>query len=434
MGWSWAYLAVSVVWPGWVGLAITVVAWIGLLGLHRESHRSRTVVDQALVGIVGSPTTLPGEGRGDGQIQAEAEAEAEANGISANVTAAPAPASATPVASDDDLDSDTMWKAWRLVIPVARRGRSYETVRNVDYAGDGLKSHRLDIIRRRTDQPAAGPVMVYIHGGAWIIGDKREQGFPMLLELARRGWVCVTINYRLSPKATWPDHIVDCKMAIAWVREHIAEYGGDSGFIAVSGGSAGGHLSALVALTPGDRSFQPGFEDKDTSVDACVPVYGVYDMTCTSEPGAKRHVVVYNKGLLHLLERRVFKSRLDQDRDIFEAASPLYRVNADAPPFFVLHGMNDTLVPVTEARRFVKALRDASQSVVAYAELPRTQHAFDVLPSVRPANAVAGIVRFVEGVRKGQVVRGRGIGGPGIGSELLDLPKSVRPDVPSHPG
>ena len=68
--------------------------------------------------------------------------------------------------------------------------------------------------------------MVYIHGGAWIIGDKREQGFPMLLELARRGWVCVTINYRLSPKATWPDHIVDCKMAVAWVREHIARVRG----------------------------------------------------------------------------------------------------------------------------------------------------------------------------------------------------------------
>jgi acetyl esterase/lipase len=471
MGWSWAYLAVSVVgaafvvnaykpsragptsvlsffsgwltgelplhhivwqalatvifgllgafgfWPGWVGLAFTTVAWIGLIGLYREGHRSRTVVGQALIGIVGSPTTvLSGDQGGN---------EGTENGSS--------PAGVSSQAGSDP-DGDTMWRAWRLVIPVARPGRSYETVRNVDYAGDGLKSHRLDIIRRRTDQAAAGPVMVYIHGGAWIIGDKREQGFPMLLELARRGWVCVTINYRLSPKATWPDHIVDCKMAIAWVREHIAEYGGDPGFIAVSGGSAGGHLSALLALTPADEAFQPGFEDKDTSVDSCVPVYGVYDMTCTSEPGAKRHVVVYNKGLLHLLERRVFKCRLEEDRALFEAASPLYRVNPDAPPFFVLHGMNDTLVPVAEARRFVKALRDASESVVAYAELPRTQHAFDVLPSVRPANAVAGIVRFVEGVRRGQVVRGKGIGGLGIGSELLDLPKSLRPDVPSHPG
>ena len=111
------------------------------------------------------------------------------------------------------------------------------------------------------------------------MGDKREQGLPMMHELARRGWVCVTVNYRLSPKATWPAHIVDCKRALAWVREHIAEYGGDPDFIAVSGGSAGGHLSALLALTPNEPEWQPGFEDLDASVDACLPFYGVYDMT-----------------------------------------------------------------------------------------------------------------------------------------------------------
>ncbi len=82
-------------------------------------------------------------------------------------------------------------------------------------------------------------MLVYIHGGAWVIGDKRQQGIPMMHELVQRGWVCVSINYRLSPRATWPAHIVDCKRAVAWVRQHIAEYGGDPGFIAVSGGSAG---------------------------------------------------------------------------------------------------------------------------------------------------------------------------------------------------
>ena len=65
----------------------------------------------------------------------------------------------------------------------------------------------------------------------------------------------VTINYRLSPKATWPDHLVDCKRALAWVRDHIADYGGDPSFIAVSGGSAGGHLCAMLALTPADPAL-----------------------------------------------------------------------------------------------------------------------------------------------------------------------------------
>jgi len=96
-------------------------------------------------------------------------------------------------------------------------------------------------------------------------------------ELASRGWVCVASNYRLSPKATMPDHIVDVKRAIAWIREHIEEYGGDPDFVCITGGSAGGHLCSLAALTANDPRFQPGFESVDTSVHACVPFYGVFD-------------------------------------------------------------------------------------------------------------------------------------------------------------
>jgi acetyl esterase/lipase len=295
--------------------------------------------------------------------------------------------------------SDTMWRFPRLIYPLPRPARSVKAVHNIDYAGDAAHGHRLDIIRRRVDPPTAGPVLIYIHGGAWVIGDKREQGLPLLHELARRGWVTVTINYRLSPKATWPDHLVDCKRALAWVREHIAEYGGDPRFIAVSGGSAGGHLCSMLALTPGDPAFQPGFEDAPTSVDACIPFYGVYDMS------AGRGTGHYDKGLMTLLERRVFKRRYDDDPVVYHDASPLHRVNSDAPPFFVVHGTHDTLVPVAEARRFVEALRAVSDAPVLYAELPYTQHAFDVLPSVRSAHAVAAVVRFLEAVRHRTPVR-----------------------------
>ena len=72
--------------------------------------------------------------------------------------------------------------------------------------------------------------MVYIHGGAWVMGEKREQGKPMMYELVARGWVCVAMNSRLSPRATWPAQIVDAKKAVAWVKAHIAEYGGRSLF------------------------------------------------------------------------------------------------------------------------------------------------------------------------------------------------------------
>ena len=87
--------------------------------------------------------------------------------------------------------------------------------------------------------------MLQIHGGGWVIGDKREQGIPLLNHLAADGWVGFNVNYRLSPRAKFPDHLVDCKRALAWIREHADEYGVDPDFIVVTGGSAGGHLSAL---------------------------------------------------------------------------------------------------------------------------------------------------------------------------------------------
>jgi acetyl esterase/lipase len=228
------------------------------------------------------------------------------------------------------------------------------------------------------------------------MGEKREQGKPMLYELVTRGWVCLAINYRLSPRATWPAQIVDAKRAVAWVRAHIAEYGGDPAFVAVSGGSAGGHLSALLALTPGAPEFQPGFEQSDTSVDACVPFYGVMDLTGT-DVGAAR----YGSGLLKLLEGRVMKVRASERPELFRAASPTYRVHAEAPPFFVLHGRNDTLVPVTVARTFVTALRSVSLAPVAYAELPLAQHAFDVLASLRCRATTSGVVAFLDAARAG---------------------------------
>ena len=95
-------------------------------------------------------------------------------------------------------------------------------------------------------------MLLQVHGGAWILGNKEQQGIPLMQHLAAKGWVCVAINYRLAPRDPWPAQVVDVKRAIAWIREHIAAYGGDPDYIAITGGSAGGHLTALAALTPND--------------------------------------------------------------------------------------------------------------------------------------------------------------------------------------
>ena len=264
------------------------------------------------------------------------------------------------------------------------RGR-YAHDADIPYGPAGRRNH-LDVWRR-PDLPAGAkaPVLVQVHGGAWTMGSKQEQGLPLLSHLAERGWVCVSLNYRLGPRSTWPDMIVDVKRAVAWVKQHIAEYGGDPEFVALTGGSAGGHLTALHALTAPDRRWQPGFEEIDTTVAAAVPFYGVYDWTNRED----------DAGLVWLLERRVIKQTLAEAPEVFRAASPLFAIRPDAPPFLVLHGTNDSLVSVKGARRFVRELRATSTSAVAYAEFPGAQHAFDAFSSRRAQASAEAIERFL---------------------------------------
>jgi acetyl esterase/lipase len=265
--------------------------------------------------------------------------------------------------------------------------RDYAHDTDISYGEHGARNH-LDIWRRPDlDRGGRAPVLLQVPGGAWMVGSKRQQAYPLMSHLAELGWVCVAINYRLSPRSTWPDHIVDVKRALAWTKEHIAEYGGDPDWIAITGGSAGGHLSALAALTANDPQFQPGFEDADTSVRAAVPFYGNYDFTGTDS--------VLHPLLAPTLAKYVFKLRRPEIAEAFRIASPITHVSANAPPFFVLHGANDSLIPVEQARAFSARLRDVSRQPVVYAELPFAQHAFDIFGSVRAAHAAVAVEQFL---------------------------------------
>lgn len=236
------------------------------------------------------------------------------------------------------------------------------------------------------------PVLIQIHGGAWATGDSRHQAYPLMDRLRTAGWVCVPISYRLSPRASWPDHIVDVKRAIAWVKANIADYGGDPDFVVITGGSAGGHLTALAALSPNEPEFQPGFEESDTSVSAAVPLYGIYDFLDWNGKGGPAGSVRY-------IERMVLKSSPKTDRRRWMRASPYYWVNPDAPPMMILHGTNDSLVPIYGARRFARELKATSDHAVVYAELPRAQHAFDIYASLRTLYTVRAIEHFLAWVR-----------------------------------
>jgi acetyl esterase/lipase len=249
------------------------------------------------------------------------------------------------------------------------RRRYVEKAGTVQY-GPHPRVNLADIWRRR-DLPRDGkaPVLLQVPGGAWAIGMRRPQAYPLLSHLAERGWVCVSIDYRVSPRHTWPDHIVDVKRALAWIKENIADYGGDPDFVAITGGSAGGHLCSLAALTPDDPQYQPGFEDADTSVAAAVPIYGRYDWFTSKGPGRKEFIA--------FLQKFVIKKPFADHKQVYVDASPIKRLRPDAPPFFILHGEDDSIIPVPEGREFADAMRNSSTSVAAYAEIPHAQHAFD---------------------------------------------------------
>ena len=180
------------------------------------------------------------------------------------------------------------------------------------------------------------------------------------------------------------------KRAIVWVREHAAEHGADPAFLVVTGrlrrrtprvaGGADPERPALPARLRGRR--HDGRRPR-------APYYGVYDFAGAT--GTRAAVALRDR---FLAPKVMFKDPTS-DLTEFETASPLLRANADAPPFFVVHGRSDSLVDVDQARQFVAALRAVSAQPVAYAELPGTQHAFDVFPSIRSAHVVRGVDRFL---------------------------------------
>ena len=340
----------------------------------RRGRRSRAGLALATANLAGQAFLLDQARR----VRKDAE-DALVEGIGADylerLDALPTPA-----------DLATPWR--RLVNPFRMRRTGIVVEKDVPYAPEHGKRGLLDIYRPA--EPARGaPVLLQVHGGGWTIGSKDQQGIPLMQHLAAKGWICVAINYRLAPRDPFPAQIVDVKRAIAWIREHIEEYGGDPAYLAITGGSAGGHLTALAAVTPNDPDYQPGFEDADTSVAVAVPHYGVYDFAGST--GLRKAELMRDTFLAPRVVRRTWA----EAPEVFEAGTPLLRITKEAPDFFVLHGAHDTLVPVEQARLFVQRLREVSGSTVVYAELPGAQHAFDVFPSIRSAHVVRAIDRYL---------------------------------------
>jgi acetyl esterase/lipase len=313
---------------GWVVAGIVTLASVGLVVLAARSVRARGHVRRALVDGLG------------GQVEA-------ARAASSTRAAAYRP----------------WW--WVLLTPLPLRGLRVRRVGNLAYGPE--RRQRLDVYTRR-GRTAPGPTLVYLHGGGYFTGSKRREARALWHALARQGWTVISASYRLRPRADFTDHLLDAKSVLAWARTQGREHGVGDGPLMMAGSSAGGHLTALCALTANQPHLQPGFEDVDTSVDAavCLCAYlGRY----------------YGRG-----------------PDEQPASTPLAYDPAAAPPFLIVHGTADSYVPVEGARAMVDHLRSGSTRPVVYVELPAAQHSFDLLRSLRFQPVVEAVQTFARAV------------------------------------
>lgn len=337
-GWGWPqphWLA----WLVWALAAVVAIENSLLIGVHINAER---VVRVALAESPRRPLTLPTRGE------------------------------------------EVFARGWRRLMQIPIHPRHMQMARNVVYGRDPRQ--RLDVWRdSRT--PMDSPVVVYFHGGAWVSGDKREQGRPLLHEFMARGWIVVSANYRLTPDSPWPAPMIDAIAVMAWVRRSVHAYGGDPNRVIIAGDSAGGQLAALYALTRG----QPWISEPANGVAGCVSLYGVLEMT-----GDESYWHGWGAGMLKFLEQVVVGASSAEQPDVFTDMSPLQRISEDAPPFLVVQGVNDTLVHFEVARAFVDRFRQVAAAPMYYVELPVTQHAFDLSRSPRTSAVVRAAVAFAE--------------------------------------
>jgi acetyl esterase/lipase len=191
-------------------------------------------------------------------------------------------------------------------------------------------------------------VLVYVHGGSFTSGDKRTgSGIIDIPAMTGRGYAVAAVNYRLMPEHPFPAEVIDAKCAIRFLRAHAEEYNLLTEKIGIWGGSAGGHLAAMVGLTKDNPDFELGENLEHSShVDAVVEMFGPTDLT---QPMG---------WLQRLLLRRAFGTDSPDDERLIQS-SPVQYVTLDAAPFLILHGEQDTAVPVEQAQVLYQALSDA---------------------------------------------------------------------------
>ena len=231
-------------------------------------------------------------------------------------------------------------------------------IRDVAYIEGGDEAQKLDMYLPEKQSDKLLPLIVHIHGGGWMGGSK----FPCpVANMAQRGYVVASVEYRFSQKAVFPAQIQDCQAAIRWLRSKHKEYNIDADHVGVVGGSAGGHLSALVGTAGGKKAFPMigGNEDQSDRVQCVCDIFGPTNFaTVMKQAEDDRNV------------RNIFKFNtpsdpyssligvsLNADKGKTDAVSPIHYVSEESPPMLILHGTHDTLVPYAQSEELTVALK-----------------------------------------------------------------------------
>lgn len=233
---------------------------------------------------------------------------------------------------------------------------------NVPYAGTDNPRQMLDLyLPKKPASEKPLPVVVWIHGGAWLGGDK-SGGSGMVAPLVASGnYAGVSVGYRLTNEATWPAQIHDCKAAVRWIRAHAKKYHLDPARIGVWGSSAGGHLVAMLGTSGGVKELEGTLGkhlDQSSRVTCVVDYFGPSDLlTMGKYPSLMKHDAPDSP------ESKLVGGPVQERKEAARSASPTAYVSKDDPPFLIVHGDKDPLVPHNQSERLAAALRKAGAEV-----------------------------------------------------------------------
>jgi acetyl esterase/lipase len=232
--------------------------------------------------------------------------------------------------------------------------------RNIPYVENGTPNQVLDLFL--PDQPSDKPLplMIWIHGGAWMAGD---QASPPVLYLVNKGFAVASIQYRFAQDAIWPAQAYDCKAAIRFLRANASKYNFDPDHFGVGGDSSGGHLAAFVGTSGDVKEMEGDLGNTNVSsrVQAVVDWFGPTDVTLMGQQAGPHSMIQHDAP--DSPESRLLGGPVQEKRDLAKTANPLTYVDKNDPPFLIMHGDNDQLVPLGQSIVLAKALIDAGVEV-----------------------------------------------------------------------